>query len=395
MKLVATQWLRPRFVFSLSGQGRLAPFVNGSKERRLIAYQAARLMHSREVSEYFQAKMKAARRIGLRRPKPGDLPSNAEVREQILSLTRMLDPPSGTDRLCEMRVRALWWMRQLDDFHPKIIGSVLTGDIRDGSDIDLHLFTNHIGRVVDVVECLGFVGELDRKRVTKDGETRIYNHVRVRDRDPIELTVYPLGEQTRRFRSSITGKVIESAGGESLQRLIEFDHSFTPVQVEQQIACLEGQPNRWSVYASLLLPLESVIGCRQYHPEGDTLYHSLQVYDLAKNRHAYDEEFLLAALLHDVGKGIDPGDHVAAGLEALDGFISDRTAWLIRYHMDAHAVADRSIGHRAGKRLRAHPWFDDLMILSQCDRRGRRIGVQTSSLEQALDEIESITERFG
>ena len=41
---------------------------------------------------------------------------------------------------------------------------------------------------------------------------------------------------------------------------------------------------------------------------------SLQVFELARERRPYDEEFLLAALLHDIGKGLDPADHVAAAL---------------------------------------------------------------------------------
>ena len=41
-----------------------------------------------------------------------------------------------------------------------------------------------------------------------------------------------------------------------------------------------------------------------YHPEGDALYHSLQVFDLACEESPYDEDFLLAALLHDVGKAM-------------------------------------------------------------------------------------------
>ena len=45
-------------------------------------------------------------------------------------------------------------------------------------------------------------------------------------------------------------------------------------------------------------------------------------FDLARDELPYDEEFLLAALLHDVGKAIDPHDHVAAGLEALEGYIT-------------------------------------------------------------------------
>ena len=63
--------------------------------------------------------------------------------------------------------------------------------------------------------------------------------------------------------------------------------------------------DRFQVFYSLLLPLENVKQNPTYHPEGDALYHSLQVYDLACDQLPYDEEFLLAALLHDVGKGID------------------------------------------------------------------------------------------
>ena len=54
----------------------------------------------------------------------------------------------------------------------------------------------------------------------------------------------------------------------------------------------------------------------------DALYHSLQVFELAREERPYDEEFLLAALLHDVGKAIDPHDHVATGVEALRGSLS-------------------------------------------------------------------------
>ena len=86
----------------------------------------------------------------------------------------------------------------------------------------------------------------------------------------------------------------------------------------------------------LLLPLEEVKGSPTYHPEGDVLYHSLQVFELARERRPYDEEFLLAALLHDVGKALDPADHVQAALDALKQ---------AREHLQ-QAAADKG-GHRA------------------------------------------------
>ena len=97
----------------------------------------------------------------------------------------------------------------------------------------------------------------------------------------------------------------------------------------------------------LLEPLEGVKQSQKYHPEGDALYHSLQVFELAREERPYDEEFLLAALLHDVGKAIDPSDHVEAALQALEGSITERTAWLIAHHMEAQALRAGTLGTRA------------------------------------------------
>ena len=48
--------------------------------------------------------------------------------------------------------------------------------------------------------------------------------------------------------------------------------------------------------------LFSFLTWSEHHPEGDVLYHLLQCYVLAVDELPYDEEFQLAALLHDVGK---------------------------------------------------------------------------------------------
>ena len=133
----------------------------------------------------------------------------------------------------------------------------------------------------------------------------------------------------------------------------------------------------------------------KYHPEGDVLYHSLQVFDHARDQLAYDEEFLAAALLHDVGKAIDPADHVAAGLEALDGFITERTAWLIEHHMLAHQLADGTLGARARRRLEQSEHFEDLVLLGECDRAGRQAGVEAPELDEALDYLRELGQMFG
>ncbi len=370
--------------------------MTSSKLRRQIAWEAARLMFSREVSEYFTAKEKAARRIYKGWIKPADLPTNAEIRDQVQILARLHEGPEGhQERLLGMRLRAVWWMRRLAEFHPKLLGSVLTGSIREGSDIDLHVFAGNPHSITLQLDELGIFYQLERKRVKKDGEERVFTHIHVRDEFPLELTVYHPSFLGYRFRSSITNKAIQRAGLAELERLIAIDHNVDAAGQQARLNEIDTRPDRFTVFLSLLVPLENVRQNPRYHPEGDALFHSMQVYGLAKDEMPYDEEFLLAALLHDVGKAIDPQDHIPAGLDALDGFISDRTAWLIANHMEAHKIHDRTIGARRRKRLANHPLYEDLLLLGHCDRGGRVPGVDVDQPEQALDYIEQIEEMFG
>lgn len=353
-------------------------------------------MYSRDVSEYYNAKQKAASRLHKGWIKPADLPSNAEIRDQVQILARMQEGPDKQQRqLLQMRTRALWWMEQLAGFHPKLIGSVLTGSIRAGSDIDIHVYAANPHSITVQLQDLNLFHQLERKQIIKDGKQRVFTHIHVKDEFEIELTVYHPSMLGHRFRSSLTNKPIESIGTNELKRLIALEHALDPTAVAQKVDQLSLTPDRMTVFQSLLVPLENVQQNLKFHPEGDALFHSLQVFDLARDCKPYDEEFLLAALLHDVGKAIDGGDHVAAGVEALDGFISERTMWLIEHHMETHAIADGTIGARAKRRLAKNPWFDDLIVLGECDRGGRVPGVNASELEEALDYIENIETMFG
>ena len=367
--------------------------MTNSKLRRQIAYQAAMLMYQRQESEYYRAKMKAARQICQGWVKPNDLPSNAEIRDEIQHLARMFEGETRTHHLQEMRIEALRMMLILEKYRPRLIGSVFTGHVRKGSDIDLHIFADSVESVTGELDYHGLTYDTEYKRIVKNGERQVYKHVHVTDRYPFELTIYPTTKTSYAFKSSITGKAIEKA---SIPQLVEFlEQEYPDLNIEEALATNSEKVDRFQVYYSLLLPLENVKQSPKYHPEGDALYHSLQVYDLAFDKLPYDEEFLLAALLHDVGKGIDPYDHVGSGLESLEEFLTERTSWLIEHHMAAHKVWDKTIGARARRRLEQNESYHDLLMLGECDRGGRQVGVQTTSLEDALDYIREISDSYG
>lgn len=350
-------------------------------------------MYSREESEYYTAKKKAAQQICKGWVKPADLPSNVEIRDQIQAFARMYEGAARTDNLLAMRLAALAKMRRLAPFRPRLIGSVLTGHIREGSDIDLHVFSDTAEAVTHLLDQDGLDYTVERKQVRKHGEERIFTHIHLVDGFNFELTVYAANQAHYVFKSSITGKAIERASIAQLEQFLAAE--YPDVDLDAALSEAEEQVDRFQVYESLLLPLENVKQPLKYHPEGDALYHSLQVFDHARDQLAYDEEFLVAALLHDVGKAIDPADHVAAGLDALGGFITDRTAWLIEHHMLAHQFADGSLGARAKRRLQQSEHFEDLMLLGECDRAGRQPGVEASELEEALDYLRDLGKMFG
>src|SRR5690606_5703645 len=101
--------------------------MTNEKLRRQIVFEAARMMYTRQETEYYRAKMKAARKICQGWVKPSHLPSNREIRDEVQRFALMYEGESRFEKLRDMRVEALRVMRLLREFRPRIIGSTLTG----------------------------------------------------------------------------------------------------------------------------------------------------------------------------------------------------------------------------------------------------------------------------
>ena len=304
----------------------------------------------------------------------------------------MHEGPKRLEHLRDMRVEALRLMRKLARFRPRLIGSVWTGHVRHGSDIDIHIFCDSL--VARHGHPRG-AWPRPRSRAQADRQVRrgagLHPHSR---RRPLPLRADPLSRgqaalrvQELDHRQGDRARLDRRAGGALLAEDPETD-------LEQEVERLEDHVDRFELYRLLLQPLEGVKQSARYHPEGDALYHSLQVFELARAERPYDEEFLLAALLHDVGKAIDPADHVTAALQALEGAVSERTAGLIAHHMDAQAYRDGTLGARARVRLQQLEDFDDLMLLCACDRRGRVPGAMVDELSEVLDFLRRLSDEL-
>jgi predicted nucleotidyltransferase len=208
----------------------------GDKLRRGIAAEAARLKYEGSEQEYFQAKRKAARRFGVNPRYHHNLPSNGEIKDELMKLADLFEGDDRYLRLGDMRVHALIVMRLLKRFHPKLIGSVLKGRIRKGSDIDIHVFSNSIYAVVLALEEDQLFCEVEKKYVVKDGVGQEFIHIYSElDDSPIEVTLYSESKRNFPFMSSVTGGIIESATISEVETLLAVEHPDRYEQIRQSI----------------------------------------------------------------------------------------------------------------------------------------------------------------
>ena len=148
----------------------------------------------------------------------------------------------------------------------------------------------------------------------------------------------------------------------------------------------------WQHFVALLRPLENIRMPHPFFQTGDALFHSLQTFEHAVTASPYDQEFLLAALLHEVGRAVDTRDPVTATLELLADDVSDRTIWLIENLPEANKIHLGTIGHRSLRRLRENESYEELILLSDCDRLACASQANVRQVEDAMEYIVEIGE---
>ncbi|MFG0294805.1 MAG: HD domain-containing protein [Maioricimonas sp. JB045] len=365
--------------------------MSGDKLRREIAHAAARLMYTRRETDFSRARIRAARQISRTWIRNADLPSDAEIRDELQRLAGIYEGDRRFESLRDMRLDALRMMRLLHHFQPLLAGPLVDRQSESCDRIEIHLVTPGARAVASTLEHEGFVCDVQDRRVWGHGDEERHAHVFVQDRFDFSITCFP-------DRHALNGvapgqETLTRAGVGELEALL--DAEYPGLDLTETPHAESRDDDLFRFYRSLLAPLEHVDQNRQRHPEGDALYHSLQVFELAREEEPYDEELLLAALLHDVGKAIDPYDHVTAGLDVLQPHITDRSAWFIANHMDAMKLLDGTLGARARRRLQHHDDYERLLLLARCDRNGRVPGAQVPDLDEALEYLREIDRLCG
>lgn len=185
--------------------------------QRRLALEAARLMVQRIETEYLHAKERAILLLGL--PYNTPYPTNRQIKAYIARLTRnQLGPEVMRERVRQMRELAEEIMTIVEDFDPHLIGSTLSGQIRESSDIDLHVYCNHFLEVKTRLQSFGYE-EVAEELVENQKGT--FTHLRWLEQGfPIEITIHTWDQRTEIMISSVTGKPMKRADLQEVRKLI-------------------------------------------------------------------------------------------------------------------------------------------------------------------------------
>jgi hypothetical protein len=194
--------------------------VRSENLRLALAQEAARVMAEHGIRDYLAAKRKAAERFGV--VDSAVLPKNTEIEAALAQYQRLFAADSHAQLLLRQRHVAVQAMRCLEDFAPRLVGSVLSGTATAHCDVQLHLFADSAKTVLINLIDRSIPHEVTERRVKMNIE-RVLAFPAVRfaiDDQAVEATVFPADGIRQAPVSPVDGKPMRRAGVAEVEALI-------------------------------------------------------------------------------------------------------------------------------------------------------------------------------
>ncbi len=188
--------------------------------RQHICTEAARIMAEEGVTDFHAAKRKAASRLN--RPETHHLPSNQEVETALAAHLRLFHADRLPRALSELRRLAVEAMRFLSGFEPRLVGSVLSGNVTPSSEIQLHVSAATPEAIGFLLQDNGIPYDESSRRVRFGGE-RYENHPTyhfLADTTAVELTVFTPEGAREAPLSPVDGKPMHRANLREVESLL-------------------------------------------------------------------------------------------------------------------------------------------------------------------------------
>jgi len=110
-----------------------------NRARTVIAQEAARIVCDELITDYGQAKRKAAERAGAGAQ---DMPENALIQQAVIEYQQLFGGTAYLEHLRKMRATAVLMLRWLAEFAPHLVGATISGAVTRAHRVQLHLFAD-------------------------------------------------------------------------------------------------------------------------------------------------------------------------------------------------------------------------------------------------------------
>jgi hypothetical protein len=193
---------------------------DANRTRILITQESARIMAEEGVKDFFVAKRKAATRLGV--SNKALLPGNAEIEQALLEYQRLFKSAQQTAQLRLLRESAIQAMTFLARFHPRLVGSVLSGTAGPHADVNLHVFADTPEDVIFFLmeHNIPFETGERRLRLGQDDYAFLPMFSFVMDGVNIDLTVFTPAQAFKLPRSPVDNRPMERASVKEVQALL-------------------------------------------------------------------------------------------------------------------------------------------------------------------------------
>ena len=184
-----------------------------------VAREAATLLYFGAEKEYKQAKEKAAKTLGTH-----FLPSNMEVALELDKIAEENEGAKRVERLIQMRNEALKIMKLLGAYCPVVIGSVWRGTIRQGSDIDIAVYTDAPEEIVKILKVEGIkISKTAWTTVNKQGLTLASFHIYAETaaKHGLEIVARSSDEAGKKRKCEVFGDEMKGLKVQELEKVLK------------------------------------------------------------------------------------------------------------------------------------------------------------------------------
>ncbi len=199
----------------------MRPTSKDQQMRLRLAQEAARIMDEEGIRDFHSAKRKAAAHLNATDTR--NMPSNTEIEQALIEYQRLFKGATQPNRLRQLRQAALEALRFFARFHPRLVGSVLSGTATANSDVNLHLFADVPEDVALFLMQEGIPYDTGERRLRLGGgESANFPVYRFLAGDTrLDLTVFPIDGERQAPRSPVDGKPMRRAGIALVEELLK------------------------------------------------------------------------------------------------------------------------------------------------------------------------------